>query len=192
MAFDIYDLIFTLLNVQPTGDFQADFLNLIFFPHVVILIWLYIIARGPVFRALHRGIGILLSLTIYIFIIYYQWYSVIANLAIFWLGATVVISLFYFMIPKLMHPGATGSRFGLGKTVAEIQQKTSGKKKLGNTIDNLRDDLNNLKREIVKQKAKLNTAQDDYARKITLATVAQLEAQEYQLNSEIRRLEREL
>ena len=183
MAFDIYTLIFDLLGVAPTGDFQADFLKLIFFPHVVILIWLYLIARGPVFRAMHRGIGILLSLSIYIFIIYYGWYASIASLAMFWFGATIVISLFYFMIPKLIHPGATGSRFGLGKSVADMQLKGKSKRKLGDTIDNLKDDLRIIQRQIRTAPERTQTEIDYKVR---------LKAEEFELKNEIRRLERDL
>ncbi len=192
MAFNIYDLIFTLLQVQPTGDFQADFLNLIFFPHVVIIIWLYIVARGPVFRSMHKGIGMLLSLSIYIFIIFYGWYASIASLAMLWLGATIVISLFYFMIPKLIHPGATKSRFGLGKSVAEMQIKGKGKRKLGNTIDNLKDDLRAIKTQTISIKSQLSTATDPTMKQTLQTRLVQLQAQEFELKNEIRRLEREL
>lgn len=114
---DIYSLVFQILGVSSrvTGTFQTDFLNLIFFPHIVIIIWLYLIARGPVFMALHKGFGTLLSISIYIFIVWYGWYSVIASLSMIWLTVTIIVSFFYFMITKLLHPSSTEARFGLGR-----------------------------------------------------------------------------
>ncbi|MFQ6021040.1 MAG: hypothetical protein ACE5J4_03460 [Candidatus Aenigmatarchaeota archaeon] len=117
MAIDIYDLVFEILQVTPTGDFQHDFIYLLFIPHIVILIWLFLIARGPAFAARNPGIGTLLAIGIYVFIVYMGWYSIIANLAIIWLIITIIVSFGYFMLPKFIHPGATRERFRLGKRI---------------------------------------------------------------------------
>lgn len=118
---NILDLLYSILKIQNqvTGDFQHDFLFLIFFPHVIIIIWLYFVARAPSFMARHQGMGTLLALAIYIFIVYNGWYATIANLAIIWLGITIVVSFFYFMLPKFFHPGAGEERFKVGKAIGD-------------------------------------------------------------------------
>ena len=177
MAIDIYNLIFEILKVQPTGDFQSDFFRLIFFPHIVILIWLYLIARGPVFRAMHKGIGVILSLAIYIFIVYYGWYASIASLAMLWFTITIIVSLFYFMIPKFIHPGATSERIGLGKSLAKIKGSA-----------NIEKDIVALKKELRKVRKDLEIYQrnpTDANREIR----AMLIAKEYELKKKIEELE---
>ena len=143
---NIYDLIFQILQVTPTGNAQADFLNLIFFPNIVIIIWLFMIARGNFLRTIHKGLGVLLSIAIYVFIVYYGWYPIIANFAMLWLGITIVVSFFYFMMPKFMHPGATEQRFQLGRNIADI-----GKERvlIDRTIERLKDELEKTRRQRV-------------------------------------------
>lgn len=179
MAFDlskinISDIIFQVLKVTPTGNLQADFLNLIFFPHVIILFWLFIIARGPIFMAVHRGLGTLLAIALYIFVIWYGWYPMIANLSLIWLGITIVVSFFYFMMPKFLHPGTTSSVFGLGALAGGAISK---RRNIDKTIARLQEDLRDAQNE-------LNNATSDRQRG-EIQTFLQATRQE------IRRLEKE-
>ncbi len=142
---DLMQIIFEqILKVQPTGNFQADFLNLIFFPHIVIAIWLFLISKAPIFYKGHKGLGILLSVGIYVFIIYYGWYSVIASLSVFWLGATIFISFFYFIFPKIVHPSVTSSRMKLGESV---MKNINEKREITKAIERLYDDLKELEKK---------------------------------------------
>lgn len=186
---NIYDMVFQILGVtnRLTGNFQNDFLNLVFFPHIVIIIWLFIIARGPLFMALHRGFGTLLAIAIYIFIIWYGWYSMIASLSLIWLGLTIVISFFYFMVPKFLHPSATEARFGLARAVTG---KLLKHRELDKAITRLRQDVVSCDREIHDLQAMVPAADPQRQRglqdEINAITVRRLGIQ-----SEIRRLEAE-
>ena len=174
---DIYSLIFQILQVQPTGNFQTDFLNLLFFPHVVIIIWLYLVARGPIIKTFHPGLGVLLALAIYIFIVFNGWYSIISSFAIFWLTLTIIFSFFYFIIPKIIHPATTESRLGWGR------------KLIGGAF--LRKDINKaldeLKQELVYARRKLNEARDAHNQREELYFSTRVD----ELEREIRRLERQ-
>ncbi len=145
-AIDIQRIIFEqILKVHPTGDFQADFLNLIFFPHLVIVIWLFFIAKSGMFIKIHKGLGFLLSTGIYVFIIYNGWYAAIASLSMFWLTLTIFISLFYFIIPVIVHPSVTKQRYDLGKSIKKSVLGMHDKEK---TIDALNEDIKEFKREL--------------------------------------------
>lgn len=144
-SIDIQRIIFEqILKVQPTGNFQADFLNLIFFPHLVIVIWLFFIAKSGIFIKLHKGLGFLLSTGIYVFIVYNGWYAAIASLSIFWLTLTIFISLFYFIFPIIVHPSVTKQRYEIGKS---IKKSVLGRHDREKAIEALDEDIKEFRRE---------------------------------------------
>ncbi len=190
LPINIYDTVFQILGVtsRVTGNFQTDFLNLIFFPHIIIIIWLFLIARGPLFMALHRGFGTLLSIAVYIFIIWYGWYSAIASLSVIWLGLTIIISFFYFMVPKFLHPSTSEAQFGLARAVTgKLVKRREIDKAITRLNQDVRDcdqELQNLQRREGHETApELRRALRDEINAVTMRKMG--------LNAEVRRLENE-
>ncbi len=187
-SIDIQRIIFEqILKVQPTGNFQADFLNLIFFPHIVIVIWLFFIAKSGTFLNLHRGIGFLLSTAIYVFIIYNGWYAAIASLSVFWLTLTIFISIFYFIFPVIVHPSVTKQRFQIGES---IKGAVIEKRNLAKAIEALDEDIKYLHKEVDDYKKSLrdSSLSDEVKGKIQEG-INQKEAQIRAFETERRKLE---
>ena len=117
---NLYDLIFkTILQLpQCTSDgtwgcingvFAHDFIYGLFLPHIVILIFLYLGVKSVP----HRGIGSLLGIGIYTFIIYSGWYALLSSLTIFWIILTIFITGFYFFFGRIFHPSRSDQIFKL-------------------------------------------------------------------------------
>ncbi len=88
--FSFLDVLFNdILRVKMeyiTGDFYTDFIFVIFLPMVFLITALYYITTVIVYRG-HKGISILTSLAMLVFIIYSGWYNIM-----------VVISKLYFPV----------------------------------------------------------------------------------------------
>ena len=150
---------------------------MLFFPHIVIIIWLYIVANGPVIKTLHPGLGVLLSLAIYVFIVFNGWYPLIANLSIFWLTLTIIFSLFYFLIPKFAHPSSTEARVGIGRRIVE---KVISRRDIDKAITQLNEDLRYSRRKLDEARHTGNNSE-----------VAYYSTQVDEYEKEIRRLQRQ-
>ena len=142
---NIAEIIFSILKVSPTGDIVTDLVNLIFFPHIVIVLWLAIVYFSNEFTKTHKGISLLLAFAFYFFIIWNSWYVFIASLSQMWLALTVGISLFYFIFSKFIHPSATAAR---GQIAQGVGAKIWERRQAGKAIDRMNEDLKECKRNI--------------------------------------------
>ncbi len=187
---DLQSIVFEqILKVHPTGNFQADFLNLIFFPHLVIVLWLFLIAKSNLFLRLHRGLGFLLSAGIYIFIIYYGWYAMIASFSVFWLSVTILISLFYFMLPIFVHPSVTRRRFNIGKSIGS---SLAEKRALQKAIDALGEEIRLIKENIRYNEDILKSDSSSESEKAkALESINQMKIRLLETEKEKRRLEQQ-
>ncbi|MBI4015816.1 MAG: hypothetical protein HY362_03820 [Candidatus Aenigmarchaeota archaeon] len=133
---NIAELIFGILKIQPTGDMTSDLLNLLFFPHIVIVLWLFIVYSR--IGTGHKGLGLLMSFAFYIFVIWNGWYAFIASAAQFWMLVTVGTSLVIFMLPKILHPSTTAAR---GMLLEKAGGKIWSRREQGKVIDRLKSDI---------------------------------------------------
>lgn len=152
-GFNLYDLIFRTILQLPecTGDgtwgcingvFAHDFIYGLFLPHIIILIFLYLgIKSVP-----HRGIGSLLGIGIYTFIIYSGWYAFFSSLTIFWIILTIFITGFYFFLGRIFHPARSDQIFNIAYKKAKEGKE---RKKIESA---LRSDIVYLKKQLSKAK----------------------------------------
>lgn len=136
----LYELIFkTILQVPKcgpgggwgclAGNFSHDFIYALLLPHIVLLVFLYIISRTEMIFQKHTGLGTLFGLGAYIFIIYSGWYSFLASWLVFWLALTIVVAFGYFFLGKIISPAVSGGRRGIGKKVGGYLKKPWEKQK---------------------------------------------------------------
>ena len=153
-SLNLYDLIFKTILQLPTctgggewgcinGVFAHDFIYGLFLPHIIILIFLYLgIKNMP-----HRGIGSLLGIGIYTFIVYSGWYSLFASFTIFWIMLTIFITGFYFFFGRIFHPARSDQIFNMTyKKVKESTEKRKLEEALRSDIAYLRKQLNEARR----------------------------------------------
>lgn len=150
---NLYDLIFKTILQLPectggdgwgciNGVFAHDFIYGLFLPHIVILIFLYLGIKS----VQHRGIGSLLGIGLYTFIVYSGWYAFFASLTLFWIVLTIFITGFYFFFGRIFHPARSDQIFN----IAYKKAKDSGeRKKMERT---LREDILYLKKQLNKAK----------------------------------------
>ena len=85
-----------------TGEFSHDFIISLLLPHIIILIFIFGTSRG--LSSEHRGLGTLLGLAIYIFIVYSGWYAIFAKFTLLWLVLTIFFSFYVFVVGKAFPP----------------------------------------------------------------------------------------
>lgn len=121
VSFDLYDLVFkTILQLQRctgptegfwsgwgclTGEFSHDFIISFLLPHIIILIFLFLSVKS--LSRHHQGLSTLLSMAIYIFIVYSGWYPLFAKLTLLWLVMSIIFSTYMFVVGKLIPPTKT-------------------------------------------------------------------------------------
>ena len=86
----------------------------------------------------------MLSTGIYVFIVYNGWYAMIASLSMFWLTITIFISLFYFILPIIVHPSVTKQRYEIGK---KIKSSVLEHRNVGKAIEGLSEDIEAMKQD---------------------------------------------
>lgn len=185
-SIDLTRIVYELLKVTPSGNFQADFLNLIFFPHVVIALFLFIFADITTFRQRHQGIAALLSLAVYIFIVYYGFYAIIASLSVIWLGVTILLTFGYFFLGKLIHP--------MKSTAGYLAAKSFGGGNINKTIELLREDRADLQRDLANARRELNRAteeRDEHRRGEIEDRIGDIEKEIREVDKKVRELERQ-
>ncbi|QQG39311.1 MAG: hypothetical protein HYS81_02895 [Candidatus Aenigmatarchaeota archaeon] len=102
-----------------TGVPQHDLLFAFFVPHIVLLIYIYIISRGMHTFQENKALGTLFGLAVYIMLVYSGWYGILASWLIVWLWATIAFGLGYFFLTRIWHPADVGARFKLGQKFGE-------------------------------------------------------------------------
>lgn len=135
---NFYDLIFKqVLQIQRctgggkygclTGSIPHDLLYALILPHIVFIVLLFLIARSPFFGG-HKGIGNLVAMGIYIFVVVEGWYGAfLAPLFIFWLILTIFTTLGYFFLTRITWRRPS-ERFSLGKAAMERLKESAFEK----------------------------------------------------------------
>ncbi len=163
---DLQELIFKTILQLPqcsgssewgcvNGVFAHDFIYGLFLPHIIILIFIYLGIKS----VQHTGIGTLLGIGIYTFIVYAGWYPLFASLTIFWLILTIFITGFYFFFGRIFHPSRSEQIFKL----AYKKAKDSGSKR--KTEDALRHDISYLKKQL--RSARSQSEKKEIAKELT-------------------------
>jgi hypothetical protein len=176
---DIVDLLVGLLCMQNTQSRCQQFLAgyndvvqlvwLVFFPTVFLLIFIYLLAEGIVKGVegnSKKKLQTLLSVAIYLFIIFQGWYHIFLSLSRFWFIAVIVLSGFFVFINKMGGAGRSGSggkglASGLKKELGGklFRKYVSGQKKdMLHHIDVELDNLENIKKDI--EEARSDTSKD--------------------------------
>ncbi len=165
-------------------NFAHDFIYALFLPHVVLLVFIYLIGTTTfIFRA-HRGLGALFGIAAYIFIIYSGWYAILASWLVFWLALTIFISLGYFFLSKIIHPSEGKERFALGAKIGESIKASGDKDNAVRELVRYRNELENMRRGYERQR---NGAQGD--EKVKLGEkVREIEVKITEVNREIRKV----
>lgn len=185
-SIDLTRIVYEILKVTPSGNFQADFLNLLFFPHVVLVLFLFMLADVTTMRHKHAGISALLSLAVYIFIVYYGFYAVIASLSVLWLAATILITFGYFFLGKLIHP--------IKSTAGYLAAKSFGAGGVNKAIDLLREDKTDLQRDLTNARRELqraDTEQDEHRRAEIEDRIGDIQKEMREVDKKIRELEQQ-
>lgn len=163
----LYELIFkTILQVPQcgpgggwgclTGNFSHDFIYALLLPHIVLLVFLYIVSRTELIFQKHTGLGTLFGLGVYIFIVYSGWYAFLASWLVIWLALTIVLAFGYFFLGKIISPSLTKGRFEIGKKVGGYLSKPWDKQRKLNKIN---EDIAIVNRELDKHKDNEKLAQ---------------------------------
>lgn len=124
---DLYSLIFKeILKLQHcsgpggwgclTGEFTHDFLFNLFLPHIILVLFLYIAFKEV---GGHRGLGTLLGIGGYIFIIRMEWYPAFASLSLLWLAVAIIFGFYHFIIGKFIPPGKEKEFYNAGKNLGK-------------------------------------------------------------------------
>lgn len=145
---DLYEMFFEVVLQLPrcTGsegwgcwagpeNFAHDFIYALFLPHVVLLIFLFIFSDTLSMRTKHKGLGVMLSVAAYVYIIYAGWYSIIATFLTFWLVLSIGLGLITFVVSRIFPPVKTRARMGLGEEVAKALKGSKSKEKKIEKID---------------------------------------------------------
>ncbi len=179
MSVDLYTLVFrVILRVSEcsagaewgclTGDVTHDFIYAFLLPHVVLFIFLFILAM-PV-RNMHSGLGVLFGVGAYIFIIYEGWYgAILAPLLMWWFVLSIIIGLGYFFINKFLGSQETRGKIGrsLGGKIKEGMKKEQA--------------LEYLQRDIEEYKRKLKNAKSGSTEKVYAEKLAKLREEKRKL-----------
>lgn len=145
-----------------TGDIAHDFLFGLFLPHIVILIFLYLFSDWAHLRTRHHaGLGTLLGIGAYIFIIYIGWYSIIALWGMWWLAVGIVLGFFNFLWTRVIHPTKTGEVMKGAKNLGEKIGESMGASKKLRILKNRKTRLQKLK-----QQAKTSDTRKEYAKRL--------------------------
>ncbi len=154
MAIDLFDLVFReILQISPRlisqySTTQDQLIFLLLIPHVILFLFIYAFSRGLVTRILGEAKGsftYLLSIVMYIFIIFTGWYGVyLIPLFITWWYVVLFVGLVLFAVSAFFAPGRISQAKKFTSAAAEtIASKTVGvseKKKILNNEITLMDD----------------------------------------------------
>ncbi|MBI4017877.1 MAG: hypothetical protein HY366_02950 [Candidatus Aenigmarchaeota archaeon] len=176
-GFDIADILFKAVLKVPdctassrygciTGNPSHDLIFAFFVPHVVLLLYLFIISRSMHIFQINKALGTLFGLASYITIVYTGWYGRLAALLFWWLGLTIFLTLLYFFLTKIFHPSESEARFKIGEAVGEKISEGREKSKR-------KSDLQKRKRELEREIPSLETrirAETNPAIRATLMT----------------------
>ncbi len=153
----LYDLVFRAILKVPecgpdggwgclTGEPTHDLIFAFFLPHIVLFIFLFVImgAATPGSNG-KKGIQVLFSIGVYIFLIYTGYYGLLASWLVIWMALTVFIGLAYFFMAKILpSPDKTAK---IGKHVGGYVKKSWDRDKKLRKIDRDIQEINNLIRE---------------------------------------------
>jgi hypothetical protein len=195
---DLFQLVFeVILKISPNllykyTTIQDQILNLIFFPHVVL--FLFILGFGdflvPEGRSTgrNRGMRYLVMAAAYIFIVYQGWYgTILIPLMQTWFTIMLVSGLAFFFIARIFSP-KQADRLGTGlATYAGTKVGQSlGKPK---ALAALQRELDDTKKQLAKNHNRLHDPSYHHNNPYTMAA---LNAERKQLEDKVKRIEREI
>lgn len=191
-ALQLYDLIFEqILNVSRctggsgwgclTGDITHDVIFAFFLPHIVLLIFLFMLREYPPFDG-HKGLGNLFAVGAYVLIIYQGWYgAILAPFMVLWMFLIIVMALGYFFLPMV---GSAEQRKKVGKKAGKTMEKATKKSRKLNEIEGKIKEVRKEKKHAKKMKRKARNRDHDEEAK-------NWHSREVELDKELRELKRE-
>ncbi len=151
-----YELVFEMIFRVPecpvgegwgclTGDLSHDLIFSLFLPHIILLIFLFMITRKLPGDGNHGGLQILFGIGAYVFIVYTGIYGILTYWLVVWMAITLFVGFLSFFTDKIF--GSPSQRKLLGKKVGEYMKKSNDKREalrhIQQDIDDLRDLKNN-------------------------------------------------
>ena|SRR3989344_1334357 len=189
MAVSIIDIVLRdILKISPTliskyPTVQDQLLYLILIPHVLLIIFILAFSRGFVGRFIsgHHGLNYLVSIVLYIYLIYAGWYgSILVSLFSQFLYLALAIGIIVFFINFIWHPARLPMT---GKLLQEagslLSEKTIGKEKIRKEIGRIGKQINSL------NAARAMLPAGDPSRHYYDIQIAQLEAKKAELNAQL-------
>lgn len=183
-----------------TGILQHDLLFALFVPHVILLLYLYLISRGTYIFRDNKALGTLFGLAVYITLVYTGWYGILASWLIWWLAITVVFSFGYFFLTKIFAPAETGARYALGREWGrrseerreertEREREVRDRERRRRQAQRLRRRLAEVTRERDRVEADIARITDPHMRRARAERLRTLNARIAELNARIDELE---
>lgn len=143
-----------LNNPQWAATMQDRLLYLIFIPHVLLVIFIWIFADNVsrIGGGTHVGIRTLVSIATYVFIVFAGWYgSLIVPIFVGLWQLILAVALISFVLSRFLHPARAKEMMALGKVVGE---KVTEKGKIRKKLEHERDAVRRMMREIQKSPAR--------------------------------------
>jgi len=129
---------------------QDRLLYLIFIPHILLLIFIWIFADSVarIGGGIHKGIRALTAIGVYVFLIFGGWYGAwIVPIFVGLWQIILALALITFVASRFIHPARAKEMMALGKLVGE---KVTEKSKIRKKLEHERDALKRMIKEIEK------------------------------------------
>ncbi len=136
---NIPSLIFQILKISPQlvskyHGFQDQLLNLIFIPHIILILFLMAFSGMLISRILktpHMGMRILIGIAAYLYIVWAGWYGTwLLPLVNTYFQVALIVAIIFFGISIFWHPASHEATLKLIQAGAEeVGKRTIGKAK---------------------------------------------------------------
>lgn len=159
---------------------QDKLLYLIFIPHIllIIFIWIFADSVARIGGGIHTGIRALVAIGTYIFLIFAGWYGTwIVPIFVGLWQIILVLALITFVASRFIHPARAKEMMALGKVMGE---KVTEKGKIRKKLEHERDAVKRMIKEI--ERAPATTAEGRQYKEMQVAQLrAKLAAIEHEL-----------
>lgn len=163
-------------TIAQYSSISDQLIYLILIPNVILFLFVWSFGYWVVPH--HTGMRLLMSLTAYIFIVYIGWYGALVPIFIPWFTILVGGMLLFFIVSKILHPGAIAPASGL---IGEIGKKVRGSGAPRKEAEKIEEEIKKIDKKI---KILKGMPHDPY----TIHEINQLTAMKAELEHELEKL----